>query len=293
MIAAAGKETRDGDGAQEAPPSPRAWGPEVFGGGPWFDVAQIAQRTGRAKRIVLLWFEDGCPHRDHKRTSRQVIKQSTMQAVFAYLDGRGLPRWIEGAQAPRCQGAEGKTAAAEGVEVSRCPGAEGSEEELGPLFHARVRAMVEQELELAGSVDFGSLLIKARKAFDECLIKRPHETAMVAEREKWARAIDLASKSLRTLEAAAAEVKEREGRLLERAVAARIVGSLAGIFAAGLTALAADLPRGCLARLAPYLRDGAQEEVARVLSVAARDLTDAERARIAGEITRQMGVMDE
>lgn len=230
-------------------------------------AARIAALTGRKKRVVLKWAEEGCPHRVGMRRNQPAL-QFNLDEVRAWLVARGLdPTRAD----TRDQEEAPQTPSA--PPPAHPPSAQGVSE----LLSARLD-------ELKGEVDWDLTIARTKLAIEEILAQRPPENAEPGWGVRWSEAVGKASERLIKLDAARAEARERSRQLLRRDEVTEILVSQGRMFAEDLESLAADLTRSIVTALADVLASDVLEAARRVIQVQVREATDGVRTRRAAAI---------
>lgn len=256
---------------------------------PTFTAREIGERLGRGKRMVLRWFDDGCPHLDTMR-GKKPEKRAKLSEVKAYLASQGLEeqRYTgKAAAAVKVRGAEGVRAVGV-VGVGEVVGGKAEETGVspGPLFDQQVSRLVEEEMRLRGSVDFGTLLSKARREFDSLLTRTPSD-ATTAEKERWSGALEKCERVIRRLAEAQQAQEVFRGEYILRVTAERMLVGLSQNFVSALASLEGELARVLAVTLDKVLLPATMDEARRLTVVAVKDAADKVRKNLAEEVRRR------
>jgi hypothetical protein len=218
------------------------------------NAAQAGSAVGVSRRTVLAWATDGLEF-DEVTGRGGVSKRFNRSEVVAFARSRG--RDIRDVPAmPAAPVAEPSPAAG------------------------------------SGDVDFGVLARQARAKFEAFMgadlrqvVKDP------AAFQRITTAFQKVSAELRQLEAARVAQLEREGRLIDRGVASRMLASAGSLFVSDLNAVASDLPRRVLVELeAAGVTVSDTASASRVIAEAVRREIDLSRARLSTRIAKDAGI---
>jgi hypothetical protein len=258
------------------PPPPGGAGGVALAPEPWFNAAQIAERVGREKRAVLLWFAEGCPS-EERRKGKQTFRVARLSEVRAWMQGRGL----DGPGAAQAKPEATEPTAAAGPAQSRdAPNA-------NELWAIAAKEQVERQIAMGGPVDFSSLIAESRRAIQELFGRgMPSAEAGTGEKDRWAGAYGKCVKELRQLEEARHAAEVRAGKWIDRQVAERMRVGEASIFAAELAGLPSETARAVVMALEGILPAERVEEARRRVAVAVRGLIDRRRGDVAAEIVK-------
>ncbi len=215
---------------------------------------QIADRTGREKRIVLLWvsapnFAPNCPHTMGVRR-RQPSPLFNLAEVKAWLVSRGL--------APVITRNVGAADAQRADEVVRAPvpaapadadmfarkAAENLEKE------AQRRATEATRLEkYKGELDYDTIIARLQVQIEDLSQQRAPDGADAGWAQRWKQSIEGVLKEVRQFDSARFEAQQRRGEWIKRSVHDDLLDAASSEFVSALTAMRGRMPAGVVAAL--------------------------------------------
>lgn len=249
---------------------------------PWRNAADIARAIGREKRVVLLYFAEGCPHQE-TGTGKRRTKIAKLSDVKTWVARRGLDVHRPGKAAPE---PEPESAPAE-------PAPELPAADAGPLFASARQAM---DAEFSGPVDYDRQLAQVRRKLSELqYVSGAGDGGKLSagESQRVVAAIAALNKELRMLDQAKHAAELRQGMWIETTKAAASLRQLAELVVAALESIPAAVAAAMTQALEEITDPRHHEAGRRACALAAEAAVAQARARMADEIARALGAQQQ
>lgn len=274
----------------------------LFGHAPDESVTalEIAARTGRGKRAVQNWIDDGVASGAmtllEKRTNGGPAKAVLWKEVVAYLENQGLDvvkrsSRLEKAPTHGSDGADESHGSGAGVVDAAGAKVESvTPEHAGALFEGTERTELEMLEELRrrlGQVMENLLPLNTVTGKVDDELWKGHGDA-----ERLAGSIKKFSSEMRQLDDFKFELMQRSREYVLRSDAERVCAALARVVVGELEAIAADLPNRIMSLCGDLIPEGRALEARRLVGEAARERGLASRSRIADSLTESISMLE-
>ena len=213
---------------------------------------QIADRTGREKRIVLLWvsspgFSPNCPH-TMGMNRRQPSPRFNLAEVKAWLVSRGLEPVITRSVEEPGERPEAKGESVEPAPVDAALFARKQAEDLQKDVERRAAELLRLE-KYKGELDYDTIIARLQVQIEDLSQQRAPDGADAGWAQRWRQSIEGVLKEVRQFDSARFEAQQRRGDWIKRSVHDDLLDAASSEFVSALTAMRGRMPAGVVAAL--------------------------------------------
>ncbi len=263
--------------------TPTDMGAERAAREPWYDVKTLARRFGCTEAILHMWFraEGGPKHRVVRGdVGNKIVARESVVRAWAEKNGK---RAIK--RPPLAPGEPDPIDTTPAASPPPPPPDSAPAADAGPLF-----SRADDPPPPAGSLR--DQLVRMQREISLLMKAKPDGTS-ASQTKAWADAVSQLSKEARQIEAHLVDQDEREGRVVERRVAARLFAELTREFTTAVETIAPDVVRSIYDAVREH-HEVAQtpEGFTRVGIAACRGVVESLLSRISDAIQRTARAID-